>query len=274
MMKKKNIAAIILALIIFLGGCSIPASAAQSAKANKSPSSASKTENLIKLLLESDIKFFEYYSKYPDPLNQIIKDGKDGTLDTVAPDAAAISNRATYIISNIQTMINPSNKQFGKIARLSVTGTSDKQWPQIIDIDMVRFSYPTAYEDDPEVNQGELLIAPLWLLRDAYGNLHVICTLTNITGSTISFYGLEQVEIQDNGKVVAKGNPAVLNEPMIFSSLPLEQSHYTKNTLINGYPTGNFVDIIFEPGTYDDSIKVSDLQDISISYYMVTDPAV
>ena len=180
----------------------------------------------------------------------------------------------TYIISNIQTMINPSNKQFGKIARLSVTGTSDKQWPQILDIDMVRFSYPTAYEDDPEVNQGELLIAPLWLLRDAYGNLHVICTLTNITGSTISFYGLEQVEIQDNGKVVAKGNPAVLNEPMIFSSLPLEQSHYTKNTLINGYPTGNFVDIIFEPGTYDDSIKVSDLQDISISYYMVTDPAV
>ena len=111
-------------------------------------------------------------------------------------------------------------------------------------------------------------------MRDAYGNLHVICTLTNITGSTISFYGLEQVEIQDNGKVVAKGNPAVLNEPMIFSSLPLEQSHYTKNTLINGYPTGNFVDIIFEPGTYDDSIKVSDLQDISISYYMVTDPAV
>ena len=262
-MKPKKYLSLICALIMVIG-CAVPAVAAQPTPANNKKISTSKTGSLIKELIKIDLNAFQYYSQFPNPIAQLAQEAKDGTISLNNAEAEGIVAHISVISVDVSNTFNPKNNEFGKIGRYPVPGTANSSQPQLKNIDMVRLHYPGEYLN-PQGNQGEVLIAPLYFLIDGNGNLHVICNVTNITGNTISFKGVDQIEILANGKVLASGNPKLSEEALTFSSLPLERKYNSSNKIIDGYPTGGFVDIIFEPGTYDASQPIADVDDISFS---------
>ena len=79
-MKKKTLL-LLLASILFTAVFAVSVSASPEGATAPSGSSTPSAKNLIKLLVETDIKNIEHYSQYDDPIGQFIQDGKDGTLE-------------------------------------------------------------------------------------------------------------------------------------------------------------------------------------------------
>lgn len=263
---KKRILLSILFSIIVAACCAVSAIAAPSKSMPTTRTSASSIASFIKLAAETDAAELKKYSQSPDPIGQFKQDLGDGTFlrDTAAVEE--IGNHMAVTLRDAYDTYNSTNKEFGKIGRQTVEGSQDgKNW-DIRNIAAVRTAYPSRNQNDPDYIHGKLLITPLYILKDANGRLHVICDTKNVTGQSLEFYGLDKVEVRSGDKVIASGEPKLMANPIVYSSLPLDKDYYGSNKIIDGYATGGFLDIVFEPGTYDDTVNVSSLDDILFGF--------
>lgn len=77
-----------------------------------------------------------------------------------------------------------------------------------------------------------------------------------------------QIDLKAGEKVLAQGLPNAFEEPVKLA--PYKQQ--INDGVYDGLPTQCFVKIIFEPGTYDDSINISELDYLGSAYSLDYSP--
>ncbi len=264
-MKKKTLL-LLLASILFTAVFAVSVSASPEGATAPSGSSTPSAKNLIKLLVETDIKNIEHYSQYDDPIGQFIQDGKDGTLERQDVTGSELATHIAVVIKDFYNTYNPTNKEFGRVGVLPVEDSSSNHTFSLKNIAVTRTVFPNRNSTDLDYIRGNLMITPLYILRDGTNRLHVICDVTNVTGGKLKFYGLGQVQLLSNGEIIAEGYSKLLEDPLIYSSLPLDKNFYGSNHIIDGYPSGGFIDIVFDPGTQSPNIDVANLNNIAIGF--------
>lgn len=98
--------------------------------------------------------------------------------------------------------------------------------------------------------------------KDQKNNLVVLGILKNNTNSKVTIKGIHQIDLKAEEKVLAQGLPDAFKEPIKLA--PYKQQ--INDGVYDGLPTQCFVKIVFEPGTYDDSIDISKLDYLGSAY--------
>lgn len=270
--KVKRFFSIFLGLFIIVSITALPAYSAERVASSNTRTNPKSPVDIIRLLAEMDINYLKYYSQFPDPAAQLEKEYEDGSFVNVDPRVPEIVGHYGVVMKDAYLAVNPKNKEFGKVGYLPVSMDTEKSHFKIKNIEAVSLAYPLQNQLDPDFVRGNFIVTPLYLLRDGNNNLHIICDITNVTGQTRQFYGFQEVEVKADNTIIARGNPKQMVSPITLSSKSLNQKTYGTNGIIDGYPTGCFVDIIFAPDEYNNNINISELGNISIGCISNTVP--
>lgn len=110
--------------------------------------------------------------------------------------------------------------------------------------------------------EKEIDVYPFLAYRDRNGNLVVLSTLTNNMGKKITITGIPHIELNSQGKIIAEGDSQSFDKPITLAT----RINEVNTGVESGFPTKCFLKMTFEPGTYDPSIDISVLDNLSCAF--------
>ncbi len=176
----------------------------------------------------------------------------------LALDNTYLSTLATINKTTANTINSQNTEQFripevivkGDGSKSSSTGNAKKEY--------------TLFTVNPTTEGKGVSIFPIIAYKDNDNNLVFWTSVDNYTGETISLGGFYEIElIGEDGNVMAGGDSELFSEPMKYSKRPDTKIN---PGVIDGLPTGSFMKLIFEPGSYDANLDVSNIGRFVISY--------
>lgn len=267
-MNRKTIA--LLCSVAITLSCVLPVSAAQRVETRMARRPATPS-GFFQIVVETDTGALKYYSQFPNPVEQLLKDFGDGSVLNQFPDMEVILHGG-MILKDIMVESDRNNQEAGQVLRQTVPDSqkTSGEHCNIKNMDVLRTTLDPKTILTKDI-LGTFELTPLFFLKMGDGSLHLICSTTNALGKEIAFRGIQELEITSNGKEFAHVYPQLLEKPFVYSSLPSDGKAYASNMVIDGYPTGSFLDIVLPKGTYDDSRPVSELNDVGIAFDPVYD---
>lgn len=254
MKKKKTIRSILLAVLLAVTMTAVPASAKSiQAQLQSLPSdlvsaakldawSLSHLEEINELGLQVSYGNYEEIDKYlTDP--------------DIADFFKRILNLGGTVAGVIKTTgmtLSPNNSERYMVPSITVGGSSaDKTNPRLSNLDYSIFALRTD-------NKGKVNINVLLIYQDPQGNLVALGLLRNTSGQKLQIDNIPSIQLTANGKELASGTPSKLETPVRLAP------HEDKADLgiTDGLPTMCFIKMTFAPGTYDDSIDISNLDNV------------
>lgn len=107
-------------------------------------------------------------------------------------------------------------------------------------------------------NRGKININIFFIYKDQQNNLVAVGILRNESGQKLQIDGIPSIQLTENGKKFASGTPSGFETPVKLA--PHEAKVNTGVT--DGLPTMCFIKMTFAPGTYDDSVDISNLDNV------------
>lgn len=154
--------------------------------------------------------------------------------------------------------VNPSNTERNRIISIKVSNP---------------VNFPTTEKTDknsqicvlsaPTFNYNAISIDPKIVYVNRNHEMVVAGTLMNYSDRDIDLRGIPDIQLNENGKIVANGNTANFEEPMKMSHSRKKQ---VNTGVHDGLPSMCFIIIVFEPGTYDDTVDISSLNNLECNY--------
>lgn len=265
MIKKrmKSILAICLAMLLAVSALVIPANA-------KGISTESLPDDLAKFMkmdfwiythLKEDVEIVkelengntEILDKYfPDPEDKeffLRMDNLSRTIGDVAKTATTTMNPQNQERNVVPTMeVKTCNSEFPPAE--SITGSNKKD----------NYTFLTTHVH-PGIKIG---LDVFFIYKDTNGNLVAFAIMTNNSGAIAEVAGIPYVDLLVDGKSFAGGTSSSFEKPIKLSP----RKNQANLGVYDGLPTKCFVKIIFTPGTYDNTINISDLDNINLVYTM------
>lgn len=261
MKKRKWIVGLVLGILMTVIVTAIPASA----------------KNLVSTI--SDLAKFEaYYITRPQELIEVASTTQSGNLNEISnivkdPEMAEITTKALYFATF------PSN-----LIKTSVVTASPENTERFI-VPTVQIQNPSAVFSQPSSKfsggsfqdnfvilsnptdsglSNQVVIQPLFAYKNQNDELVLIGNMENYTTNLVIVDGVSYIGLTNKGKSIGSGNASKMFEtPMKLSTKP--PTGINKG-VYNGLPNICYIVITFEPGTYDETIKVSDLDDLEMLY--------
>lgn len=260
MRKTKAIIAIMLAIVLAISVLAVPASAAE----QNSESLPSKVVQYM--------SFEAWTLTHLKEVTAIAKDlanGKTDALEQYIPDpeqqayflkVSSFSATAGYIDKAIQITFDPLNsekwtvpvcreKQSGKKRELAARTNSPINQ---------RFTLLSTRGTPHE----KITLEPYFVYKSSNDELVFLGILGNDSHEKVEVAGIPSIDITVDGKPLASAEFMNFDSPMKFSS-PDNSSLTGVN---DGLPTECLIIIIFEPGSYDSSFDISQLDHLNTAY--------
>lgn len=170
-----------------------------------------------------------------------------------------IPNTGGAVSKGITTTLEPTNTERGRILSLNFKSPAN-----YISKAKQPFRIEGSFLNSPFFSKSTVTIDPHLVYKDRKNNLVVWAQLTNYSGQNIEISGIPEIQLLTGDKVLASGTSPDFDVPMKFS-------YYQKkinNGVYNGLPDQCFIKMTFEPGTYDDTIDISNLDNLDCQYVL------
>lgn len=258
-MRKTKFITIMCLAVIFITAITAVPSAAKSLDPEQIRSdlvTAPKMEVWIYTHLKEDIE-----------ISKGISEGDYSALEKYITDPVErdyflrISNyslMASDLIKTTSITANPMNSEHGRILAIVVKNSDPAIQQKSLSRATRNFGFLAASRNASE----KVDIYPFFIYKDTANNLVVLSTMTNNTKGKVTIVGIPYIELVSNGKTIARGNASDFDNPISFSA------HENKANIgvQGGLPTKCFLKMTFEPGTYDDSVDISNLDNLSCAF--------
>lgn len=259
-MKYKKLFSIVLAIILAVSFFSVHASASTF----ESQSVPSKVATYLRV--ES------YFYTHPKEIIDIMLEldgGKYDALNRAFPNEedrelflklATLPSTVGDITKTATITADPKNTERYIIPSVTIGNSSGAINPSSDEKSGFRPSF--TFLAIPNYNENKISLDTFGAYKDTENNLVVLGIIRNGSGKKLELKGISYIELSSNGKVLAKGTPSAFESPMQFSPYKAEF-----NTGVNdGLPTKCFIKLTFKPGTYDDTIDISTIDNLTSSY--------
>lgn len=197
-------------------------------------------------------------------LVQRIADGDYSAVDDYIPDpetreffkrAMYYSSTVAYVQKTAIMTVSPQNAERNLIPSVLVKGSDSTSQKAISKAPFTsNFNILTIRDD----SRGKVNINIFLIYKDTHNNLEAVGILRNESGQKLQIDGIHAVQLTSNGKEIAGGNPSKFATPIQLSPHVAELN----NGFHDGLPTMCFIKMTFAPGTYDDSIDISNLDNV------------
>lgn len=185
------------------------------------------------------------------------------------PEQRDYVNRIAQLTVNIGDVgktaaitVNPQNSERNQVPTIRITGKTYPVSPKRSNAS--RLTEPTYTLLTINVNNGNKIPMDTFLAyKDKDDNLVVWGILANDNSNKIQVSGLSSIQLTTKDKVLAEGTPTQFETPMILSPRRVGE---TSSGVKNGYPDRCFIKLVFEPGTYDNNIDISELDNLNSTY--------
>lgn len=189
------------------------------------------------------------------PLDETITDSEDAqTFLRVVnlPDRASIITKALFVTTN------PTNSEKNRIISIDVTGpenfpTSSNGGSSVQQFTLLSSTY---------FNKNTINIDPVFAYKTQSNELVVWGVITNYSGKNVELSGIPEIRLMAGDKVLAGGNAQDFDSPLKLSYYQAK----VNTGVYNGLPDQCLFKITFEPGTYDGSIDLTDLNNLDCQY--------
>lgn len=224
--------------------------------------------------IENYIKIQTFVATHPQAGKEIdlqLNEGNTEALEKYIPDPEEqefylkMSNGTTTIADVLKTALittNPQNEEKGVIPSVRVEASN----PAAISGNRsIMLSKPEISVLSTHYYTGNKITLDIFgLYKNRNNELVVLGIIRNNSGKDIEISGFSSLELAINDRKFAGGEPTKFKTPLKYSPYKAEWS----TGVYHGLPTASFVKIIFEPGTYDANIDVSNLDNVSTTYIL------
>lgn len=156
--------------------------------------------------------------------------------------------------------VNPANSEQNRILSMKIDSPANYL---ISNYSSGNFSPQISLQSAPQFYKNPINFDPMILFKNKNQELVVLGILQNYSGRDIEVRGLPEIQLSESGKIIAIGSLSNLEEPM-------KMSYYRENQInagvYDGLPDQCFIILIFEPGTYDDTVDISSLDSLECNY--------
>lgn len=252
MKKKKTVISILLAIILATALFAVPAGA-NGIHIQSIPSD-----------LAGLAKLDAWSLSHPKEIIEIGQQTAAGNYDAIGEYMTDSDNYELYmkglnysltvgtVIKAASISINPRNSERNLAPSISVSGPST--YNRNSQSTKPSYSFLSIRND----KKGKVNINLFLIYEDRQNNLVALGLLRNESGQKIQIDGISSIQLTTNGKELAGGTPSKFEVPVQLA--PHEAKVNTGVT--DGLPTMCFIKMTFAPGTYDDSIDISNLDNV------------
>lgn len=222
--------------------------------------------------IKNYIKIQTFVATHPQEGKEIdlqLNEGNTEPLEKYIPDPEEqefylkMSNGTTTIADVLKTAlitINPQNEQQGIVPSIRIKGQEyrDKNNSKLLrkpELSILSTHYFTG---------NKITLDVFGIYKNRNDELVVLGIIRNNTGKDIEINGISSIELSVEGKLLASGIPTQFNSPLKYSPYKAEWN----TGVYHGLPTASFVIIIFEPGTYNENMEISNLDNVNSVYSM------
>lgn len=257
MKNRKKLLGLFLALLIIASVGATPVSAA-------------------KLSVADIVKADLYAYTHPVEIFQLGRTIKSNSVDEIynviedpeiAQTAVTLLNYAYVpgsIIKGTMVTTNPQNSESNTIIKLRLpsqendnqsTNSSQLSLPQLNSFSII--ASPSNFGQ-----KNTISLEPLIAYKNNADDLVVLGFFENNGDTNIELRGISYIELSSDGNPIASGEPVNIGTPMKFSTNP----EGINLGVYDGLPNMCFVKITFEPGAYDETLDVSQLDHVGMTY--------
>lgn len=168
-----------------------------------------------------------------------------------------VSMTVSLVNKAARVTINPQNQEKNYIPSFKVTQSAVTYTlaPTSGNPDYTILAIQNDVKDKVNIN--------LFLIyKDTQNNLVALGIIRNESGKKLQIDGIPSIQLNTNGKELASGNPSNFEKPIQLAPHVVE----VNNGIYNGLPTMCFIKMTFEPGTYDSTVDISNLDNVSTVY--------
>lgn len=227
----------------------------------------------------SDLAKYEvYFVTRPQELIEVASTTQTGNLNEISnivedPEMAEITTRVLYfatvpsnLLKTTVVTTSPENSERFTVPAVQIQ-TPDASFSPTSSTSSNKtfsdnFAVLSNFSDYGLSNQ--VVIQPLFVYRNRNNELVLIGNMENYTAYPVIVDDISHIELTCKGKTVASGSSdRKFEPPMKLSTKP--PTGINKG-IYDGLPNICYIKITFEPGTYDENIKVSDLDALEMRY--------
>lgn len=163
------------------------------------------------------------------------------------------------IVKLMITTLNPANSERNRVLSSKIENpASFSSSPKTDDTFNSQFTLLSAQK----FNHNDVDINPLFAYKTKNNELVVWGELQNYSGKNVEVYGIPEIRLLTDDKVLAGGAAPEFETPMKFSY----RQKQVNTGVYNGLPTQCFIKLTFEPGTYDDTVDITSLDNLDCQY--------
>lgn len=257
MKKIKWIGAVCLAIVL----AAIVTSVSVSARALDPASFASDYVKSYRFL-------FTHPQEYVDTVKMMVERTQSDELSNYianSEDAQAFLRVANLPLTGarlnkaLKTTVNPLNSEKNRILQLNISNSTSPGAPKV---DHGLWNHDFTLLNAPFFSKNTISIDPKFVYKTANDELVVWGVMMNYSNQNVEVMGVPEISLQTGDKVLASGTSSDFDSPMKFSYY----QDKVNTGVYDGLPTQCFIKITFEPGTYDDTIDISNLDNLDCQY--------
>ena len=263
---KKNIISITLALLIAFSISAVPtfAGSLNSQSAAQEVARLAKTDfYLFAHLNEIPVIIQETRNGHPEIVHEMVQ---DPDVEVGINRLSTVGFTTANIIKTGLTTVDPQNSEKGKIINLNLGNahSADSLSPQSL---AFTSTYSLLSDLEYASSGNKISLEPVLVYKDKYNNIVILATLSNRGAATATVNGFSQIKFMVNGITLAEGTPSALKQPMKLCGT--KAKGIVNPAVQNGLPNRCFVKITLAPGTYNNSVDISNIDSLSCSYGII-----
>lgn len=260
MRKTKTMVAFCLAIIMAFSLTAVPVSA--------KGTDASALSRDLRTYVKLDEYIFTHLPEDVEIVRDIVE-GNTSSLDKYITDPEErelflrvlnLPMTEADVIKTTAIMVNPKNSEQNRTLTMNVAH-SDKKWESVSKNGKV---LAISLLSSGRSSEKKMDLYPFLAYQNTNNELVVLATVTNNTDSKVQLTGIPYIELLSGGKAFASGNAESFDTPMTFAP----RSRKGGTGIYDGLPDRCFLRITFAPGTYDNNIDISNLDNVNSVYAM------
>lgn len=156
--------------------------------------------------------------------------------------------------------LNPKNTERNRMISIKVNPSSINKLPA--SETQGRHGLEISMLTTPLFYHNAVNIDPMFIYKTPQDDLVILGVVKNFSGKNVAINSIPSIELVTNNKVLASGAPSGLDAPMKLSYYQQK----VNSGVYDGLPTQCFIVMVFEPGTYDDTVDISSLNNLECNY--------
>lgn len=157
--------------------------------------------------------------------------------------------------------LNPQNMERNQIISVKVNSLPGEREEPVSEAQK-RHGIEISMLTTPLFYSNPINIDPMFIMKTPQDDLVVLGVVKNFSGKNVVINAIPGIELVANNKILANGTTSGFEAPMKLSYYQQK----VNSGVYDGLPTQCFIVIVFAPGTYDDTVDISSLNNLECNY--------